>query len=312
MILSELVKLKIELKKYIDLTAFENEAYKVMDNLKALRASVSDATLDQQLTELLGTIQSQTYLAIKMANSKYHLVNEIIYQQMIEQSKQYFVKGYRVFQTDIEDDRNNRKLPLSLELTEILIGRIRLYTDWHYPGMEIGPHDGEFTEHLVACDPLYLVDTKYEYLESTSSKFAPEYQVRLRPYHINDDKRLSELPSNQFGIIFSWNYFNYFQLDDIKTYLSEAFRILRPGGVFMFSYNDGDMYNGARHVEWGGMTYVPKSLLAPMIESLGFEIAASYGFDTDWHNISWVEVRKPGTLETIRAHQTLGIVKDIE
>ena len=53
-------------------------------------------------------------------------------------------------------------------------------------------------------------------------------------------------------------------------------------------------------------TYMPKSILIPLCESLGYEISNDIHCNT---NISWLEIKKPGELETIKAHQVLGEIK---
>jgi hypothetical protein len=79
----------------------------------------------------------------------------------------------------------------------------------------------------------------------------------------------------------------------------------------MFSYNNGELLNGAKHAEFGGMTFTPKQLLIAICEGYGFEIVNSFDYETDWQSISWLEIKKPGILVTTKAHQTLGSVKDI-
>ena len=119
---------------------------------------------------------------------------------------------------------------------------------------------------------------------------------------------LTTLPLNQFNFVFSWNFMNYASLDTIKEYLKIVKELLRPGGVFMFSYNDGDRPAGAAMAENFFMTYVPKHMLIPMCESLGFEVVNQRTRDV---SISWIEIRKPGELTTTKAHQVLGEVKYI-
>jgi hypothetical protein len=315
MLLSELVKLKIELLQYANINSVKDAANKVEDNIRALRSVGAGVEYDKHLTDVTKIITRHLTQLEKEKQDKVAQIIESIDYKIQELSVEYFAKGYEYFDATVEDDRDEqsgRKLPLPDHIREVILGRIRLYSDWHYPGMEIGPHDGEFTSHLVACDPLYLVDVHREYLDSTMSQFTLEFQNRIRPYLINVDQGLSTLPQNQFCFIFSWNTFNYLPLDYIKEYLFDVFGLLRPGGTFLFSYNDGETYNGARHVEWGGMSYMPKSLLVAVAEGHGFEVTTSFGFETDWHNISWLEIKKPGTLSTVKAHQTLGIIKDIE
>jgi hypothetical protein len=56
------------------------------------------------------------------------------------------------------------------------------------------------------------------------------------------------------------------------------------------------------------MSYIPKSMLIPLCESLGYEIIADEARD---RSVSWLELRKPGTLETVKAHQVMGEIKHI-
>jgi hypothetical protein len=81
---------------------------------------------------------------------------------------------------------------------------------------------------------------------------------------------------------------------------------LRPGGVFLFSYNDGDTPNGMGMAENFGQSYLPKSLLIPTCQGVGLEVVAEYSPEA---NVHWLEVRKPGVLHTVKAHQVLGKIQ---
>jgi hypothetical protein len=63
---------------------------------------------------------------------------------------------------------------------------------------------------------------------------------------------------------------------------------------------------GAGYAETYFMSYVPKSLLVAMCEGLGFTITNTHEFDPA---IAWIEIKKPGTLKTVKASQALGEVK---
>jgi SAM-dependent methyltransferase len=160
---------------------------------------------------------------------------------------------------------------------------------------------------LVASDPLYIADIDSEFVDNTVQKFTPEYQARLRRYLIDiTNYNISNLPTGQFNFIFSFNFFNYLSLDSIKQLLKRAMIWLRPGGVILFTYNNADMSPSAGLSESYFMTYVPKSLLIPLVESLGYEVVTSRDFHP---STSWIEIKKPGTLSTVKAHQALGEIK---
>ena len=82
-------------------------------------------------------------------------------------------------------NRNYRQLPISEDTLSVVRGRIGTYTDWRFPGLEIGTGDATWTRMLVASDPLYIVDYNNEFLESTKATFNEVYKRRLRCYLSN-------------------------------------------------------------------------------------------------------------------------------
>lgn len=205
----------------------------------------------------------------------------------------------------VESIRNNRRIFVNEDLEQTIKQRIMVHTNWRYPSLEIGCRDGEWTQYMVAADPLYIMDRHAEFIDSTNNRFPEAYQRRLRKYPLKNHD-LSALPQNQMAFVFSWGYFNYVSIDTMKQYLRQIFDLLRPGGIFMFSYNDGDTPAGAGMAENFAQTYMPKSMLVPLCESLGYEIAGTNIHST---NIHWIEIKRPGTLETVKAHQVLGEIK---
>jgi len=196
---------------------------------------------------------------------------------------------------------------------ELILERIRIYSDWHFPGLELGCHNGEWTEHLVANDPLYLVDLNRRFVDQAAVQFPVQYQNRLRKYVLGlpkpGDNVLYVLPKEQFGFIFSWDYFNYLSLSTIKSYLEQTYHLLRPGGVMLFSYNDGETPTGAGYAESKAQSYTPRSMLLTICRELGYELVQAESFDSGV--VNWIEIRRPGRLETTRSHQTLGEIKHI-
>ena len=207
--------------------------------------------------------------------------------------------------------RKVRVLELSTDVLDEIKLRVGKYSIWQFPTLEIGCRDGEWTKLLVAGDPLYITDHYRDFLESAVEQFTPEYQRRIRPY-LTKDTDLSVLPQGQFGFVFCWNFLNYRSMDTIKEYLKSVKELLRPGGTFMFSYNNGDIPKCAGYVESMWMSYIPKRMLLPLCESLGFEITVAADYDESGTAISWVELRKPGKLHSFKKQQVLGEIKTID
>ena len=255
------------------------------------------------IEQSLGTIESQTLTIIEHIN-----------QELSERTKEFAQRGYMINggygsnSTNVEMERTGRLLPIRDETRGEIIVKIRSYTDWRYPTLEIGPGDGQWTEHLVAADPLYIVDVHQEFLDSTLSKFNGVYRNRVRPYLLKshdgpDAFDLSIMPEGQFGFIFSWNVFNYFPLVETTAMLKESFKLLKPGGTMMFSFNNCDIPQCAEFAEQGFMSWMTESLLSTTAAAIGYEIVAVRRIE---EVVTWIELRKPGTLKTVKAHQALG------
>jgi SAM-dependent methyltransferase len=278
------------------------------DRLAGIKSQVP--VLDQKYAEYIDSLVDHYTQLIDQAYAPMEQLPQHIASidaEIRELTLRLFAGNYELEERygDVDSVRTNRRIHISEELEQLIRQRIQLYTNWQYPSLEIGCRDGEWTQHLIAADPLYIMDRHREFINSTANKFTPEYRNRLRQYHLSDHN-LTALPKNQMAFAFSWGYFNYVSFETIKQYLRQVFEVLRPGGVFMFSYNDGDTPAGAGMAENFAQTYLPKSLLIPLCESLGYEVVNDQSFST---NIFWLEIKKPGTLSTIKAHQVLGEIK---
>jgi hypothetical protein len=160
---------------------------------------------------------------------------------------------------------------------------------------------------MVAGDPLYIASRTADQLDRTLHKFNPEYRRRLRGYVI-DDYCFDQLPQGQFSFVFAWDYFNHVDLKETTLYLKAVHSLLRPGGTFMFSFNDGNTPAGAGFAESGANSYIPSTILRSVSEGVGFEIAS---LKNPNHWTHWVELRKPGYLTSVRGAQTLGEIRTV-
>ncbi len=237
-----------------------------------------------------------------------------------ELEKQAAETTYEYYDQNLHDPHLTERLfdfhdrvPLlcSEEIQETFLTRVATYSSWKHPGILLRPLDGTVLEAMLSSDPLYLIDERHELLERLRDLKTPAYQRRLRYKVLSEDDEqylTGMLPHGQFGVIVAHAFFNWRTFDVIKQYLNEFWTLLKPGGVAVFTYNNGDQYGAVRNFERGLYTYIPGSLLRPLVESIGFEIIYEYSHDL---NVFWFEVRKPGKLESLRGGQTLGTVKNI-
>jgi len=274
---------------------FINLTDKVDSEIQQRLLAIADE--HKNVKQYLDTTSSNIFSLLSHAQEKIDLL-----------AKKLFSNNYELELTcnSIETVKNIRKIAQDEIFELALKQRINLYSNWQYPALEIGCRDGEWTKYLVASDPLYIADSFDEFLVSAVQQFPDLYQGRVRKYKIVENCKIINLPSDQLGLIFSYNYFNYLSLDSIKQYLHQAMNWLRPGGKIIFTYNNADLPAAAAYAENFFMTYVPKTILQPMAESLGFETTFSYDADPAF---SIIEFKKTGQLKSIKLSQTSGEIK---
>jgi SAM-dependent methyltransferase len=307
-----------ELVKIRELLKAEYATHDITLGINTLENRISAIANETPLTDMQTEINQLTgdfarlHLDLQFSQSRFDLIVDKINQQIQIEAARLFTNNYelelRVEEEALDIIRKVRVMDLSDSIQQEIHNRIQLNTNWKYPALEIGCRDGEWTKHIVAADPLYITDQYQDFLKSTTKDFTPEYQRRVRPYLVKDTN-FDALPQGQFGFVFCWNFLNYRSLDTIKEYLKSVKELLRPGGVFMFSYNNGDLHECAGYAEGFWMTYMPKSMLIPMCESLGFELHHVRDVRGEGTTVSWIELRKHGELETVKAHQVLGEIK---
>lgn len=223
--------------------------------------------------------------------------------------KPYFAESYRMYEQEMVHESVdwilNRRMPMSEESQKILQGRINSYSEWRHPGMIIRPGLEDFINSMVSFDPLYIVDREHDLLVPAMSRFPEDYQRRLRPYYFQeytDGPVLARIPNDQFGFVLAFNFFNFKPFEVIKQYFSEIFQKLKPGGVLAITINDCDRAHCVALVEANFTCYTPGRMVKDLACSIGFDPIFS------WHdngNLSWLELKKPGTLQSLRGGQTL-------
>jgi hypothetical protein len=263
----------------------DNFANDFENKIQTIYNSLSDA--QQTLQDLKRRIKQQISA---MELDQYQASQRLYEQEMCYETNEYIL---------------NRRLSIDPDSRLLLTGRLLQYTDWRLPGLIMRPGRENFIEELVPLDPLYLVDQHQELLDPSILAFTPEYQRRLRPYVINDYEytdALWQLPVNQYGLIFAYNYFNYKPMKVVRQYLDSMFARLRPGGVAIFTFNDCDWAHGVALAEKSFMCYTPGREIQAHCNQLGFEILSVNRGQGD---IAWMEIRRPGEIESVRGGQSL-------
>lgn len=266
-----------------------------------------------QLPVCLESLEQDYQDAIDKINSfKDNVINtrsEI--QHMIEAfHADYFANSYRLHDEDMIHDPDkiilDRRPALSDAVRQYLGSRMAIHSDWHHATLVIRPGYGDWLTYMVGSDPLYLADIRSSLLDPCMKQFPSEYQRRVRHYLLkeqdSDGRVLRDLPDGQFGFCVAVNFFHYKPFEIIRLYLIEIFQKLKPGGVLAFTFNDCDLWGGVQLAESCFMCYTPGGMLRALCESLGFEVTQQYLID---NCNTWIELKKPGKLTSIRGGQSL-------
>ena len=91
----------------------------------------------------------------------------------------------------------------------------------------------------------------------------------------------------------------------ICKFLTEFYEKLRPGGSVLMTYNNCDLAHGVIRSEHAWMLYTPRRLIEQHAIETGFELTNAYDGKGD---VSWLELRKPGDIASLRGGQTLAKV----
>jgi SAM-dependent methyltransferase len=260
----------------------------------------------------LMSIQEDLEISLKQYQQELTQLRDDV-QTLIEQHEStYFSASTDNYQQGMKTDTPayilERTRHVTSETDKLLCGRVAAYTDWHYPGMVIRPAHAPGLSSLVAQDPLYLVDTHQDLLDPIRPMFTPEYQRRLRYYVIKEytsDKIFWNLPKEQFGLVYAFRYFEFKPWEILQQYLNEIFELLRPGGTFLFSFNDCDHWRAVGLTEHHFCCYTPGRLIREHVKKLGFEITYDYN---DHAGTAWLEIKKNGCLDSIRGAQAVASV----
>lgn len=304
--LSTLINFRNEFKKFdlLPMTkTVEGELKKVLHLINSQTISIGDFNTQLQNQE------QHVYQSIDGFKSTMNVFLQELDQLISENEKPYFVESYNLYETHMNNetaaDIKNRSPQIPESTVNFYRNRISRYVGWQHPAMILRPGYETYINDMVSNDPLYLVDLSHELLKPAVSQYNELYQQRLRNYVVNErnqDQILNQLPDSQFGLILCYNYFNFRPFEIIRKWLTELLQKLKPGGVLLITFNDCDRDKAVMLSENKYCCYTPGRLVTQLVQTLGFEIIFQ------WHDegpSTWLELKKPGTLHTLRGGQTL-------
>ncbi len=108
--------------------------------------------------------------------------------------------------------------------------------------LEIGPGAGRWTEALAElAGSLTLVDISSRCIEICRDRFGHLDDVS---FHVTSGSDLSFIDDERIDVVWSFDVFVHLAVADIKAYLSEFARVLRPGGQAILHHAAGGGLQG--------------------------------------------------------------------
>jgi hypothetical protein len=294
----------------LDTMSAVDTAQQANQDLSKITHVVSASAIQlEQFSAMLAQRQTEVATCLKQYESDLDTLKQALRELITDAEKPWFAESYRLYEQEMLHETTeyilDRRPTISKETEQFYRARLTRYNSWQHAAMIIRPGREPFIHELLASDPLYLVDERHDLLDPVMMQFNEQYQQRLRPYTIlerSGQAILGQLPMEQFGLVFAYNFFNYRPFEVLRQYLKEIYQKLHPGGVLVMTFNDCDRAKAVMLVEQHYCCYTPGYLVRELSQSLGYEIAFSW---TDQGPSTWLELRKPGKRPSLRGGQAL-------
>lgn len=310
--LSDLVQFLNYLDQY-DLTETHTNSLAPIDAIASM-IQKSDC-LDQFSKDPVMQSLDQVDTAVQNFSNTVQSLKNNIMQQINDLEKPLFAASTHQFNTATNDEGFKyicgRKTVLVGVAQDCFEQRLKIHSSWQHPGLVFRPiHLSAFRE-IVSLDPMYLVDTNEALLSLVTEELTDRYKKRIRNYVMKQHSTgriLERLPNHQFGLIAAQDFLNYKPIEFINKLIGEIFYLLKPGGAFVFTYNDCDYSGAVKLAEQGFACYTPGRLIKQHAIKLGFDI--NYEFNAI-NGTGILELGKPGQKTSLRGGQTLAVIKEI-
>lgn len=211
-----------------------------------------------------------------------------LHQDYINRSGKLYSRQYN---TMTAQDVFDRSLPLTADQISVLRSRMAMNCAWTDSALLIRPGQQPWIADMSSANLLYVWDHDDAMLAPALAAYPDRLNGRIRVYTGSDRTPFTMLPTAQMGMILALGFFEYKPLDIVCHYVTEFHRLLRPGGMALFSFNDGDTVAGAEFAEQNYRCYTPGTLIQQRARELGLETQELYH---GANGVSWLQVQRPG------------------
>lgn len=322
----EILKALRQYVRYHDLVK-NIEFDKIRQNINEQLSSIQTdlATSDFDYSDIKSSIMDKHLEILKILEGIDDDLNR--FKQGLQETVDQLAIPYRTKSEKIE--KRSEKLPRLEKLSRLkhsdllyneeskalLINAITSAINARYAVCQIQPGYGEITKQIVAGTPMYIVETEDFPSAIRNDMFNELMKRRINWYWMKeqDNDPLHKLPQGQIGCVVAIDFFNFLTIRTIKKFLCSIYKIMRSGGIAIFTYNNCDYPKGIDKVDEMYYCYTTEEEMTGVCKEVGFEIIKSVtrGYDELDNGISWLEVKKPGELSSIRAAQGLATIENL-
>ena len=294
-----------------------NETLSKVCNDLAINNFDAENLKDRMLNSHLSVLNNLESMSLDLNTFKEEINKQVkkIEEPYYEKSKEIYKNHELLSPMDKLSRLKNKDLLFHEDTTKELINAITIKISNQYACCQLAPGYGDITKHLVHGTPLYIVEEDREGSVVNTDFFNQIMTNRIAWYTMDDNDKeiLSALPQNQIGCFVVIDYFNFKSEDIIEKYLKSIYKCLRPGGAVIFTFNNCDYPNAIDKVDEMYYCYTTGTQMKKICSSIGFEILRlnAMGYDELENGISWLEIKKPGELNTIRSAQGLASIEKL-
>ena len=163
--------------------------------------------------------------------------------------------------------------------------------------LELGPGTGRYTRHLLPrCRELILVDNSHFVCERIARFLAGKGRFCV---HLIDKPMLEPVAADSVDVVVAHGVFEHIDPDETLCFLEEFRRVLKPGGVAAFDFEnfmpDGGLGWFLRWKPPPGLRspfrFYHPDMFAALARAAGLDVL---GIATSRDRIGYIELRKPG------------------
>lgn len=211
------------------------------------------------------------------------------WDQRATENARWYINTLSREQTEEEFDLSGKR-----EFEGQIIADLGILTDRRNPRdlrfLEIGCGVGRITKYLAGVfGQVCATDVSGEMIRRASSRLSTETNVTFLE---TDGKSFSEFSGESFDVIFAAYVFQHVPSPAIiESNIREAYRLLKPRGVFKFVTNavDNEEFGRMRKDTWTGASF-PESSIRRLAIELDAQLPGVYGDGTQY---CWSFIRKP-------------------